>query len=239
MRVFARVRECDARIDFTVVFVHGLIISARYMLPTAVQLASRHSVYLPDLPGFGRSAQPARVLNVPELADVLAEWMRREGLRRAALLGNSVGCQIIAEVAARYPDLVAAAVLVSPTVVPWRGPIQQAVRLLLDAPLERPTLWFEHFFDFLTAGPARSLRTFYFAMQHPMSEILPRVSAPTLVVRGSRDPIVSQAWAERVTRLLPRGHLRTIVGAPHAINYSAPTQLAEAVSDFLTPRWRG
>ena len=41
-----------------VVLVHGLVVSSRYMLPVAEQLAPYYRVYAPDLPGFGKSAKP-------------------------------------------------------------------------------------------------------------------------------------------------------------------------------------
>jgi pimeloyl-ACP methyl ester carboxylesterase len=98
-----------------VVLVHGLGLSGRYMLPTAELLARHFPVYLPDLPGFGDSDKPERALDVPELADALAAWLRAVGLGPAALLGNSFGCQIIADLAARHANLVERAVLQGPT----------------------------------------------------------------------------------------------------------------------------
>ena len=85
-----------------VVLVHGLVVSARYMIPAMKRLALRHRGYAPDLPGFGKSGKPAHVPGVPGLSDALACWMRKLGLSRTALVGNSMGCQIIAELAARY-----------------------------------------------------------------------------------------------------------------------------------------
>ena len=52
-----------------VVLVHGLGVSGTYMLPTAVELAPHYPVFMPDLPGFGKSAKPAHVLTIPELTD--------------------------------------------------------------------------------------------------------------------------------------------------------------------------
>jgi 2-hydroxy-6-oxonona-2,4-dienedioate hydrolase len=54
-------------------------------------------LYAPDLPGFGRSSKPRKVLEMVELADALAAWMARIGLPRAAMIGNSMGCQVIVE----------------------------------------------------------------------------------------------------------------------------------------------
>src|SRR5947207_8438818 len=60
----------------TLVLVHGIGVSGRYLLPTAVRLATTCKVYVPDLPGFGLSGKPPGILDVPALADALAAWMR-------------------------------------------------------------------------------------------------------------------------------------------------------------------
>ena len=57
---------------------------------------------------------------------------------------------------------------------------------------------------------------------------------PTLVVRGSRDQIVPQRWAEEAARLLPMGRLVVIPGAAHTANYSAPMELAHVTRAFLS-----
>src|SRR5205814_8013632 len=76
-----------------IVFVHGLGVSGRYMVPTALEMASCHRVYVPDLPGFGKSEKPARVLDITGLADALAAWMQAIDLPTATFVGNSLGCQ--------------------------------------------------------------------------------------------------------------------------------------------------
>jgi 2-hydroxy-6-oxonona-2,4-dienedioate hydrolase len=50
------------------------------------------------------------VLNATELTDALVGWTRAAGLERAAYLGNSFGCQIVADLALRYPALIEGAV---------------------------------------------------------------------------------------------------------------------------------
>ena len=74
-----------------VVLVHGLGLSGRYMVPVARHLARHYRVFAPDLPGFGDSEKPRRALDVPELGDALAAWIRATGLGRAVPLGNSFG----------------------------------------------------------------------------------------------------------------------------------------------------
>jgi pimeloyl-ACP methyl ester carboxylesterase len=104
------------------------------MVPAAERLGVHHPVYAPDLPGFGKSAKPRQALDLAGLSDALASWMRAVGLNRAAFLGNSMGCQIVAEFALRHPSLIERAVLQGPTVDrEARNLVRQAARLPADA----------------------------------------------------------------------------------------------------------
>ena len=221
-------------IDLPVVCIHGLGVSARYMLPTAELLAAEHRVIAPDLPGFGASDRPERVLSIPELADYVADWLLVIGVSRAAFLGNSLGCQVIVDLAVRYPQLVVAAILVGPTVDPsdlsMRGQLWRGWRDLLHEPW---SLWPLLMYDYFITGTRRMYRTFRYALADHVETKLPAMQAPTLVVRGSRDTIVPQPWAEEVCRLLPRGRLVVLPNATHAANYSASRELTQLVNEFL------
>ena len=221
----------------TVVLVHGVLVSSRYMVPTAERLVPHARVWAPDLPGYGRSDKPARVLDVPELADALGAWMRAVGLERANLVGNSFGCQIAADFAARYPERVERLVLLGPTVDPRaRSLLRTAGRWLMNVPLEPVSLDLVVARDFLDMGPRRTIGIIRHMLRDRIEAKLPLVQAPTLVVRGSRDTTVPQRWAEESTRLLPRGQLAIIPGAAHTVNYYAPGAVARLVLAFLAER---
>ena len=66
-----------------------------------------------------------------------------------------------------------------------------------------------------------------------MEEHLPHVHVPTLVIRGSRDPIVLQDWVEKVNHLLPNSQLIVVQGAGHAVNFNSPDKLVQLVRSFL------
>ena len=101
-----------------VVLVHGIGITSRYWIPTLIRLGLDFHVAAPDLPGFGKSGKPERTQTLPELADWLAAWMRAGKLEGAALVGNSFGCQIIAETVVRHPRLASRVVFQGPTTDP-------------------------------------------------------------------------------------------------------------------------
>lgn len=236
LRIYARVGTdggpAGAR---PIVLIHGYGVSSRYLEPTAEVLAPYYPVYAPDLPGSGESEPPPHALTLVELADFVARWMETVGIRPATLLGNSFGCQVIAELAVRRPELVVRAVLVSPTFDPALRSLPRLLwRLILDAFRERPSHVFGTVGDYVRFGPRRAIATLRIMMRDRIETKLPRMTMPALVVRGGDDPLVSQVWAERVAELLPNCRLVVIPGAAHAVNYDAPEALTEVIGRFLT-----
>lgn len=217
-----------------VALVHGLVISSLYMVPTARRLAPHLPVYAPDLPGFGLSGKPRHVLSVPEHAAWLGRWMDAVGLRGAVLVGNSFGCQVIGHLAAERPALVAAAVLAGPTMDRHaRSAPRQIGRWLVDWTMERPSRAAAHAIDYRRAGVPRAVRTFRLALADRIERQLPRMTMPTLVVRGARDPIVPARWAREVAALLPHGRYAEIPHGPHCVNYTTPAPFAASIRTFL------
>ncbi len=238
LRMHARVSGGEAAGGPPVVLVHGLVVSGRYMIPLLDELARSHAVYAPDLPGFGRSEGPAHALDVAGLADALAAWMRAVGLDGAALVGNSMGCQIIVELALRHPGIAQRVVLQGPTMDRHaRSAPRQIWRLLVDTTREPPSLVAIEVLDLLRAGVRRSWRTFRHALRDPIEGKLPGVRVPALVVHASRDRISPRSWAEEIARLLPDGRLAVLPRAAHAANYSAPVEFTREIRSFLSDGW--
>jgi len=229
-----RVSNGSGTVTPAVVFVHGLVVAGTYMLPTAKQLTPFCRVYVPDLPGYGKSYKPDKILNLSELADVLAEWLSVVKLKKAHLVGNSFGCQIIAEFASRHADRVERLVLQGPTVDPEaRSLSKQFIRLLLNSPREKHSMGMIMLRDYRAAGLRRIIGTIKLSLRGRIEDKLPLIKAPTLVVRGEKDPVVPQKWAETVAALLPCGKLCVIPGAGHTINYSEPEKFAAVILPFL------
>jgi pimeloyl-ACP methyl ester carboxylesterase len=216
------------------VLVHGFGVSSRYFVPLARVLAEQRPVVALDLPGSGRSERPPRALSVPALARMLEEWLPAAGLRQPLVVANSMGCQVVVHLAARRPDLTGPLVLVGPTVDPHaRTLVRQAARLAADAVREPPALVGIAAADYARFGPVRLTRTARFVLVDAIERKLPLVQAPVLVVRGSRDALVPQSWAEEAAGLLPRGLLAVVDGEAHACHFSAPDRVAVLVERFL------
>lgn len=218
----------------TVILVHGLGLSTASMLPLLRCLEPDLDVLVPDLPGYGRSEQPRHVPTVPQFADTLARFAKALEVRSAVFVGSSLGAQIVAHLAGRYPELVDGAVLVGPTRDPaaphaW----QQALRLLRDVPHERISLLGLAATSYLRAGPRTMWQLLRHSVRRAVEQGLPAIEAPVLIVRGEHDPVAGQEWVEAMHRLITDSELCVLPGAGHAPNYSQPEELAEVIRPFV------
>ena len=212
------------------VLLHGLAVSHRYLMPTATALPGPVSV--PDLPGFGLSARPIRAYDTEQHAEVVARWMTEAGVAGACLLANSYGCQVAVELAVRRPELVAALILVGPTVDPAARSVPgQFGRWVRDVLLEDPREAMILAADVRDAGLRRVYRTLRHSVRHRIDPRLPRVAAPTLVLRGARDPIAPARWVTEAAALAPDGAAGTVPRAAHnAITTAGPAVAAQALA---------
>ena len=107
------------------------------------------------------------------LAEALAAWIMAAGLGRVAPLGNSFGCQIIADLAACHPELVGRAVLQGPTTPPDERPWRwQFVRWRQNQPYNPDLLSPITGGDYRKCGYRCLLQTFRYQLQDPIEHKL-------------------------------------------------------------------
>lgn len=234
LRVYSRVAEPPGTSAPPIVHIHGFAISGRYLEPTAARLASRYPTYVPDLPGHGYSEKPRRPLGIPELAEALAGYLDSVGVRRAVVLGNSIGCLVAAEFAHRYPERTACGIFVSPAGGRHNRPIVRGlVQLGRDGLREPPSLARLAIPDYLGFGLVNSLRAFRRMTRYPTVERLMHVPVPFLAIIGTRDPLISESQMERIFSSPADMDLVRHIDAAHAINYSHPETLSRIVDAYL------
>lgn len=221
------------------VHLHGFGLSGRYLLPTAELLRDDFHTLVPDLPGFGRSGNPPRPLDVPGLAHAAARFLDDRGVASATLVGNSMGCPVICEFAYHYPKRVNRAVLVSPAGGVTNQPLLRAVRQLAVDGMREPARMIRVAApDYLRFGVPSTFKMFHALTQYPSLDRLLALQIPTLVVIGDRDPLMpGPARVQEVASRTSNHVLLVIIeGAAHAINFSNPGELANVIRQFMADR---
>lgn len=217
-----------------IVLIHGLVISSLYWIPLAESFAPSRTVHALDLPGFGRSPAAGPPQSMPQLAASVLRWLDAAGLQKSHVVANSMGCQIAAHLALLAPERLVTLTLIGATIDAQAHRFAtEAGRLLLDAVHEPPRLWANWLFDFARAGLPRAIGTTRRMFQDYIEEQLPRISTPTLVLRGEHDPTMHVDWAREIVRLLPLSRLETIPKAPHCAHFTHPIAVKNAIEAWI------
>lgn len=138
-----------------VVLVHGMVNSSRHWRAVAERLAEHHTVIAPDLVGHGDSATPRGDYSLGAHASVIRDLLSILGIRRASIVGHSLGGGIAMVFFWQFPERVERLALISsgglgPEVSPLlRSAAVPGARALLGAVANRRVI------DGLDAGGAR------------------------------------------------------------------------------------
>ncbi len=228
----------------TVILLHGLLDAGRYLLPLGRVLARDYRVWIPELPGFGRSRRFGTPLDTEELADALDQWMEALSLEKTAFFATGHGCCVAVELAVEKPNRVQRLVLQGLSAQTEDSGLRKLGRWVSDSVREPSSTAMRLMLDSLQTRLRPSRRTLLRdAAMTPIDERLPDVCQATLVLRGARDPVVTEAWAEEIAGLLPRGRLAVIPGAAHVPTLTHAEDIGATIRAFLSEgglfrRWR-
>jgi pimeloyl-ACP methyl ester carboxylesterase len=106
------------------VFVHGLSGSWTNWLEQLPLFAAEHRVLALDLPGFGHSPMPLHEISISGYARLLGRLLDQLDIDAAAVVGNSMGGFIAAELAIAYPQRVEHLVLISAAGISTHGDVR-------------------------------------------------------------------------------------------------------------------
>jgi pimeloyl-ACP methyl ester carboxylesterase len=169
-----RVNVIDLGSGPPVVFVHGLSGSWQNWLEQLPVFAADHRVIAFDLPGFGASEMPDWRISISGYARWLDALYDALGLDVAAVVGNSMGGFISAELAIAYPARIERLVLVSAaglTVEHQRHDRTLAVLRTLDRRLAAYAGWLGTRFETLARRPRARQMIFGLVAHRP--DLLP------------------------------------------------------------------
>ena len=212
------------------VLVHGIGASSRYFARLSRRLAPHGIVYAVDLPGFGASPSPSAPLDIPDFAALLRAFAEAWGIIDPVLVGHSMGTQVVAEATLQDPSLSSSLVLIAPVVDPAAPTgLGQALRLVRDVFTEPPSANWIVAVDYLRCGPRRYFSALPAMLSYRLEERVRLLTAPTLVIRGSQDPVTPADWAARLVAAIPGARRLDVPGASHVVQYAAHQAVAAAI----------
>ncbi len=198
-------------------------------------LAAEHRVYLVDLPSFGAMRRLRRHFVLTEAASWLAAWMAAIGLRKAYLVGHSMGGYICLRLAAQRPEATRRLILVAPAGVPAGCHLLgHLVPLLLAARRAAPSFLPILTYDAIRTGPATLWRAARDLLAEDVREELRSIHVPTLLIWGEKDPLVPPSVGELLQREIARSQLLVLENAGHVPMFDRPQEFNAALLAFFS-----
>jgi pimeloyl-ACP methyl ester carboxylesterase len=222
------------------------------------RFGDRYEAVTLDNRGTGASDKPDGPYSLEVMADEAVAVLDAIGRPRAHVVGISMGGMIAQLVALRHPARVASLALIA-THVGGRGvtPPTPAAAAALVADRSRPPR--DVVRDAMTAiaapgfaarnpaaidaivalavaqptPPAAFVRQFQAILASDRSAQLGRISAPTLVVHGTEDPLIPPANGAVLARAIPGARLVELPGCGHLPMWERPAELAHALDAFI------
>jgi pimeloyl-ACP methyl ester carboxylesterase len=240
-------------------FLHGGSAHAHWFDGVAPAFAEGHHVVSLDQRGHGESEwSPAGAYATPDFASDLLGVMDQLGWERMILVGHSMGGHNAMSFSAWHPERVQALVIVdSRPSMPaerlammhrrgHRGPRRhetlelalRSFRLLPKDTIADPALLEHMAREGVTERDGRFLYRFDPACngaRQPTDAwpLLPRITAPTLLVRGELSPILPREMAAEILALIPGARLEEIPGVYHHLVLDAPDSFTQVLARFL------
>jgi pimeloyl-ACP methyl ester carboxylesterase len=243
-----------------VVLIHGYTDNARDWVPLLPYLSKRFRLILVDIRGHGKSSKPECCYTRLDFAYDIKLLLDALSIRRADVIGHSLG-SIIAQTFAEYwPERTDHLVLVSSTggrppgsTAPPQFDFAAEIRKLKD-PIDPNSPFMIAWWDSPTPvnpdfirrqrqdSAAIPLKIWLAVLDEALpgattytdlQSTLPRLKAPTLLIWGSKDPIMEEPMRKTLSDALPGAQVKIFEGLGHNPFWEDPAAVARVINAFL------
>lgn len=234
-----------------VLLLHGWGCSIDLMRPVAERLDNCTALML-DFPGFGGSEHPKEAWGVPEYAACLTDVLHQLHFTPCTVIAHSFGCRVALYLAAQQPRLFDKLVLTGAAGLRKEASAAQKQKqktyqtykkwalALGRLPLMKPAA--DALMDRLrrrfgsadyNALSADMRATFVKVVNLDLSDCLPKVQVPTLLLFGDRDTETPLWMGQRMEKEIPDAGLVVLEGGTHFAYLEQLDRFAAIVRTFL------
>ncbi len=240
-----------------ILMLHGYSADKDVWLRFARHFASTHQVIIPDMAGHGETGFKADwSYTVPDQAARLVKLLDRLGVKKAHVIGNSMGGYITAQMALAYPDRVLSIGLVDAAGLPQPHP-SELERMLAQGQnpfiiksredfakfypmtMASPPFMPRHVLDaiadqYIARGPELAVIFKQFTQPTDVAARASEIKAPALVLWGKEDRLIDVSTAQSWQTALPQAKLVVLDGIGHMPMVERPGESAELYQTFLS-----
>ncbi len=238
------------------ILLHGLFGMSDNWVSLARKMADDFSVHVIDQRNHGRSGQH-NVFNYEAMVDDLLEFLETHEIESTYLLGHSMGGKTAMQFALDYPEKVDKLIVADISADEYNHKHDLIIEAMLLVDLEKFSTRSEVETELKKSIDSSRIRQFLLknlywkdrsslgwkANLEVILENLPEIfraldapipfNKPSLFLRGSESPYITQKHIPRIKKLFPKSRIETIEGASHWLHAEKPAEFYDYVTQFL------
>ncbi|MCQ2382380.1 MAG: alpha/beta hydrolase [Clostridia bacterium] len=223
----------------TILFLHGWGGNADSFAPVSQYFARAtdingepYQVLAPSLP-----CPPTKVYTLEDYADDVDRYLQEHQVARCIVVAHSFGARLVAILNARHPKLFTKIVITSGAGLPprWRLSVWLKIRWCklcrrLGWRAPKGSADYRHLDD-------RGKRTFQNVIQRNLTFEVKQITAPVLLIWGTRDRATPMEHCRRFQRLLPQAQTIIYRHCGHFAYLEQPARFIRDVTHFIDGEW--
>ena len=248
------IRYMEAGQGSAIILLHGLGGTKEFWSANFAALASKYHVYALDQLGFGHSDKPLIDYKIATWVDSLRGFMQSQNISKATVVGSSMGGWVATEFAVQHPEMVDKLVLVDSAGLAGKiqgFPADISIDLNPSTIAAWRTLLESIFYD--KSGVTDELATHLFVNRMRTNDgytieralagfaswpqleddKLKSIHAPTLVIWGRNDELISVDRAEKFGRGIPGAKVVVFEQCGHVPPVEKTEEFNRALLEFL------
>ncbi|OQA34482.1 MAG: 2-hydroxy-6-oxononadienedioate/2-hydroxy-6-oxononatrienedioate hydrolase [Betaproteobacteria bacterium ADurb.Bin341] len=236
------------------VLIHGHGADGHSWFPQIPDFSKHFPVIVVDLPGCGKTPEPAGRITIEALAEAVHDSIRGLYTDKINVMGISLGGYVSIEFAARYADEVEKLVLLgtphdfSPEIKDiFRATMKQYEQMSMEeivvpkidrafgklAPPEMRKFLVD---DILKTAHSAYLRIGQAPIDYNPVPRYPHIRARTMIIAGELDHLGGPEEAVKLQAALPGAEVLVLKDTGHALNLENPEGMNQKTIDFLLAR---
>jgi 3-oxoadipate enol-lactonase len=244
-----------------VLFGHGVLFSGRSFAGQVARLRDRHRCVTIDWRGQGRSPATASGYDMDTLTEDVVGVIEALELGLVHYVGLSMGGFVGIRLAARHPDLVHSLTLLDTSAGPEPPaniprykllarvygllgirPVRSRVETIMFGPTyladRRSTAETDAWIAELSAAKRSGIKKAIYGVtdRQPVLDLLPRITAPTLVAVGADDVATPLSRSEALVAGIAGARLEVVPAAGHSSSIEQPEIVADLIEAFIEGR---
>lgn len=227
------------------IMLHGWKQDVSSFWPVVDLLKDNFTLWLIDLPGFGRSENPKYDFTISDYAEIIKQFIDKLEIKRPVLLGHSVGGRIAVKLAAKYPSLLNKLILESSAGIKPQQDNFKLVFYVLAKVLKhslpnifnlkekiRTKFYNALESDYLTAGSLKG--TLAKILKEDLTDDLPKIKTDTLLIWGEKDPTdeASLNNGKKMYQQIEKSTIIVLENTGHFPHLEDPERFVHYVKDF-------